>query len=104
MSNGTISDLIEHLAARGVRRMFGVPGGDCNLDIIASAGRFDIDFVLTRTETAAAIMAAVTAELTGVPGVVMTTRGPGPGECRQRHRLCEAGQGPARGHRRPVRG
>ena len=69
--------LAERLAARGVRRFFGVPGGDCSLDLIAATAEFGIDFILTRSETAAAIMAATTAELTGAPGVVMTTRGPG---------------------------
>ncbi|HEY4894363.1 MAG TPA: thiamine pyrophosphate-binding protein, partial [Reyranella sp.] len=73
----TVADLIaERLAARKVRRMFGVPGGDCNLDVIDAASRVGIEFVLTRSENAAGIMAAVTAELTGAPGVVMTTRGP----------------------------
>jgi acetolactate synthase-1/2/3 large subunit len=37
----------------------------------------DVGFVLTRTETAAAIMACVAGELTGAPGAAMTTRGPG---------------------------
>ncbi len=63
--------------ARGVRRIFGVPGGDSSLDLIAAAGRQDVAFVLTRGETAAAMMAAVTAELTGAPGVVLTGIGPG---------------------------
>ena len=40
---GNISDAIaERLAARGVRRMFGVPGGDCNLDIIESADPYQL--------------------------------------------------------------
>jgi acetolactate synthase-1/2/3 large subunit len=69
--------VIARLHAAGVRRMFGVPGGECNLDFIAAGEAAGIQFVLTRTETAAAIMASVSAELTGVPGVVMTTRGPG---------------------------
>lgn len=69
--------LAERLAAHGVKRFFGVPGGDCSLDLIEAAAGFGIDFVVTRTETAAAIMASVTAELTGAPGVLMTTRGPG---------------------------
>jgi acetolactate synthase-1/2/3 large subunit len=74
----TISDtIVERLAARGVRHMFGVPGGDCNLDIIEAGARVGVEFVLTRGETAAAIIASVIAELTGTPGVVMTTRGPG---------------------------
>jgi len=78
MGSKSVVDLLaERLAARGVRRFFGVPGGDCSLDIIEAASRVGIDFILTRNETAAAIMASVTAELTGAPGVVMTTRGPG---------------------------
>jgi len=69
--------IIERLSARGVRRMFGVPGGDCNLDLIEAGQRIGVEFILTRGETAAAIMASVTGELTGAPGVAMTTRGPG---------------------------
>ena len=60
-----------------MRRFFGVPGGDCSLDLIEAAARAGIEFVVTRTETAAAIMAGTTAQLTGAPGVLMTTRGPG---------------------------
>lgn len=63
--------------ARGVARVFGVPGGDSSLDLIAAAGRQGIDFVLTRGETAAVLMAAVTAELTATPGVAITGIGPG---------------------------
>jgi len=78
MSNRTVTDaLVARLAERGVKRMFGVPGGECNLDFIASAETEGMDFVLTRTETAASMMACVTAELTNTPGVAMTTRGPG---------------------------
>jgi acetolactate synthase-1/2/3 large subunit len=54
-----------------------VPGSGSSLDLIGAAARVGIDFVLTRTETAAAIMASVTAELTGAPGVVVTGLGPG---------------------------
>ncbi len=69
--------IVEELARRGVTHMFGVPGGECNLDFIAAADRAGVRFVLTRTETSASIMACVAAELTGTPGVAMTTRGPG---------------------------
>jgi acetolactate synthase I/II/III large subunit len=69
--------IVRRLADHGVRRIFGVPGGDCSLDVIDAAPRAGIEFVLTRTESAAAIMAAATADLTGTPGVLMTTRGPG---------------------------
>ena len=74
----TLADaLLAAFKARGVRRIFGVPGGDSSLDLIAAAGPQDIDFVLARGETAAVLMAAVTAELTGAPGVVLTGIGPG---------------------------
>jgi len=61
----------------GVKRMFGIPGGGSSLDLIDAAGAAGIEFVLTRTETAAAIMAAVTGELSATPGVVLTGVGPG---------------------------
>jgi acetolactate synthase-1/2/3 large subunit len=74
----TVVDVLaQRLAARGVKRFFGVPGGDCSLDLIAACARAGIEFVLTRDETAAAMAACVTAELTGAPGVIMLTRGPG---------------------------
>ena len=74
----TLADaMLAAFKARGVRRIFGVPGGDSSLDLIAAAGRQGIDFVLARGETAAAMMAAVTAELTAAPGVVITGIGPG---------------------------
>jgi len=57
--------------------MFGVPGGGSSLDVIQEAALKKIDFVLTRGETAAVIMAAVTAELSGSVGVALTTKGPG---------------------------
>src|SRR4249920_2385534 len=69
--------LVERLTDAGVRLLYGVPGGECNLDFIAATTKLGARFVLTRNETAAAIMACVTAELTGTPGVAMTTRGPG---------------------------
>jgi acetolactate synthase-1/2/3 large subunit len=54
-----------------------VPGGGSSLQVIAAAEARGIAFVLTRTESAALMMAAVTGELTGVPGVALTTKGPG---------------------------
>jgi acetolactate synthase-1/2/3 large subunit len=69
--------LVARLAEKQVHFIFGVPGGECNLDFIAAADKLGLRFILTRTETSAAIMACVASELTGSPGVVMTTRGPG---------------------------
>jgi acetolactate synthase-1/2/3 large subunit len=69
--------LIAHLAARGVKHIYGVPGGDCSLDLIAAAEKAGIHFVLTRTENSGAMMACAESELTGTLGVLLTTRGPG---------------------------
>lgn len=69
--------VVAALARRGVRRMFGVPGGGSSLDLIEAGAAAGIDFVLTRTESAALMMAAATAELSGGPGVALTTKGPG---------------------------
>ncbi len=57
--------------------MFGVPGGGSSLDVIEAGAALGIEFVLTRTESAATMMAAATAELTGTLGVALTTKGPG---------------------------
>ena len=78
MRGGSVAAMLTcELSRRGVRRMFGVPGGGSSLDLIQAGAGAGIDFVLARTETAAAIMAATAAELTGVPGVVLTGLGPG---------------------------
>jgi acetolactate synthase I/II/III large subunit len=69
--------LVGELRGRGVRRMFGLPGGGSSLDLIQAGAEQGIDFVLARSETAATIMAATTAELSGTPGVVLTGLGPG---------------------------
>jgi acetolactate synthase-1/2/3 large subunit len=74
----TLADhIITRLKARGVTCMFGVPGGGSSLALIEAGSRHGVDFILTRGETAAAIMAAATAEITGAPGVVLTGIGPG---------------------------
>jgi acetolactate synthase-1/2/3 large subunit len=74
----TVADvIIEELRDAGVRTLFGVPGGAGNLDLIDAAGRAGVRFVLTATETAAAIAALAEAELTGHLGACLTTLGPG---------------------------
>jgi acetolactate synthase-1/2/3 large subunit len=65
------------LARRGTKRIYGVPGGGSSLDIIAAAECFGIRFILARHEGNAAMMAVADAEVTGAPGVVLTTKGPG---------------------------
>ena len=69
--------MVTALAGAGTRVLFGVPGGGPNLDVVGAATAAGLRFVLTHTETAAAIMAATSADLTGTPGAVLVTRGPG---------------------------
>jgi len=74
----TVADhIVQRLRDAGVRTLFGVPGGGGNLDLIAAAGRVGLPFVLTSTETAAAIAALAQAEISGAPGACLTTLGPG---------------------------
>lgn len=57
--------------------MFGLPGGGSSLDLIEAAAEVGIDFILTKSENAAVMMAGALAETTGVPGVALMTKGPG---------------------------
>jgi acetolactate synthase-1/2/3 large subunit len=69
--------LIAGLRQAGVPRVFGVPGGGSNLELLEAARVQGLPFVLAHQEWAACIMAAVTGELTGVPGAALSTLGPG---------------------------
>jgi len=71
------SAIVAALAGAGTRLLFGVPGGGPNLDVAGAAAAAGLRFVLARGETAATIMAATYADLTGTPGAVVVTRGPG---------------------------
>ncbi|WP_204623508.1 thiamine pyrophosphate-dependent enzyme [Crenalkalicoccus roseus] len=71
--------VIAALRAAGAERLFGVPGGGSSLDLIAAAEACGLRFVLARQETAAVLMAAATAELSGRPSAALVTRGPGVG-------------------------
>jgi acetolactate synthase-1/2/3 large subunit len=70
--------LADALAGHGVRRAFGVPG-ESFLPVLD--GLYDlrgrIEFVICRQEGGAAYMAEAHAKLTGEPGVLFVTRGPG---------------------------
>jgi acetolactate synthase-1/2/3 large subunit len=76
-SKPLVDHLVESFAARGVKRIFGVPGGGSSLDLIRAAESRGIPFVLARHETSAAIMALSTGEIDGAPGIALTTIGPG---------------------------
>jgi acetolactate synthase-1/2/3 large subunit len=64
------------LAAAGITRVFGLPGGEI-LVLMDELRRAGVDFVLMRHEANAGIAAAVHGKLCGQPGVVLTTLGPG---------------------------
>lgn len=68
---------MEALRAAGVSRLFGMPGGGSNADLIEAAGRAGLPFTLVHTEAASAFMAAAQAEITGNPGACIATLGPG---------------------------
>lgn len=73
----TVTDAIaSELKAAGVDRVFGLPGGEV-LHLMDSLRRHGIEFVLCRHEADAGLTAAVYGKLKGVPGVVLTTLGPG---------------------------
>ena len=69
--------IVEGLERAGVSRLFGVPGGGSNLDLLDAAEHRGLPFVLCHHEWAAVIMAAVTGDLTGAPGAAFATLGPG---------------------------
>jgi acetolactate synthase-1/2/3 large subunit len=69
--------VVAALASAGTRMIFGIPGGGPNLDVVGAAAAAGLRFVLAHSESAATIMAATYADLTGAPGAVLVTRGPG---------------------------
>ena len=69
--------IVSGLQAAGTRVVYGVPGGGNNLDVIGACEAAGLRFVLAHGETAAAIMASADAEITGLPGACVVTRGPG---------------------------
>ncbi len=68
--------LVDHLKTEGVSRVFSVPGESF---LAALDGLYDsgIENVVCRQEGGAAIMAEAHGKLTGTPGVLFVTRGPG---------------------------
>ncbi len=65
------------LAAVGVRRIYGVPGGGSTLDVIEACRRKEIELVLANHEASAALMASTEGDLLDRPGVCLSARGPG---------------------------
>ena len=72
----TAEVLARTLHEAGVRRMFGLPGGEI-LDFMDAARRAGIEYLLTRHEATASFMADVTGQIQRSPGVCVSTLGPG---------------------------
>jgi len=73
----TVADAIAaFLAQQGIRRAYGVTGGEM-LPVLDALQRHGVEFILTHHEAAAAYMADTEGQLTGRPGVCLSTLGPG---------------------------
>lgn len=70
------SELGRSLAREDIKFMFGFPGG-ATVELAEMARRNGTEFVLAHSEWSAGYMAGMYGELTGVPGVLATTLGPG---------------------------
>ncbi len=69
--------LVDCLVAHGLDRLFCVPGESYLALLDALVGRPEIDTVVCRQEGGAGFMALADAKLTGRPGLVAVSRGPG---------------------------
>jgi acetolactate synthase-1/2/3 large subunit len=73
----TVADHIaQRLHEAGARHAFGIPGGEV-LALIDALERAGVRFQLVKHETAGGFMADAVARLTGTPGVLVGTLGPG---------------------------
>lgn len=68
--------IVETLAQHGVERVYSVPG-ESFLDVLDGLYDSSIDVVVCRQEGGAGFMALAEGRLTGRPGIVLVTRGPG---------------------------
>ena len=68
--------IAERLRERGVRFVFGMPGG-ATVPLMAALDRVGIEFVLVRHEGSAGFMADAVFQRTGGLGVCIATLGPG---------------------------
>ena len=73
----TCADILARtLVDAGITRIFGLPGGEI-LDFMEAGRRAGLEFLLTRHEATASLMADVTGQISGKPGVCVATPGPG---------------------------
>ena len=72
----TVEVLVEAFRDAGTPFIVGHPGGE-STEMMEAARRRGIRFILMKQETAGAMLAATWGEITGSPGVCLSTRGPG---------------------------
>ena len=68
--------IVQYLAAAGIRHIFGYPG-DPSVEFLEAARREGMHFVLSSREGTAGLTAEAYGQLTGRPGVCLSTLGPG---------------------------
>jgi acetolactate synthase-1/2/3 large subunit len=76
MTTTVAAAVARSLAAAGIDRVFGLPGGEV-LVLIDELRKAGVDFVLMRHEANAGLAAAVYGKLKGTTGVALATLGPG---------------------------
>ena len=72
----TVEVLVEAFRDWGTPFIVGHPGGE-SVEMIQAARERGMRFILMKQETAGAMLAATWGEITGAPGVCLSTRGPG---------------------------
>ena len=68
--------IVQSLKAHGVKRVYCVPG-ESYLALLDALHDADIQVIICRHEGGAGFMAVAEAKMTGIPGVVLVSRGPG---------------------------
>ncbi len=72
----TVEVIADAMKAVGTPFITGHPGGE-SVELMDAVRQRDMRFILFKQEVAAAMMAATWGEITGVPGICLSTRGPG---------------------------
>jgi len=74
--NTTVEVLADSLKEVGTNFVVGHPGGE-TVELMDALRQRDMRYILMKQEVAAAMVAATWGEITGVPGMATSTRGPG---------------------------
>src|SRR5258708_14819293 len=72
----TVEVMADAFKEAGTPFIVGHPGGE-SVELIEAANQRQMRFILMKQETAGAMLAATWGDITGSPGVCLSTRGPG---------------------------